>query len=629
MYIVAVTPIQKGERIDELSYFSIRDIAPGSIISVPIRSNQRKALVLSCIPFQNMKHQLRHQDFQLQKVGGDAPISIFTSNYIAACSSVADLYASTIGTVFFVCTPQRIVDYYIDHTSPIVGTRPTHIRTIFSEQTIQDSYSERVFQYKNIMRESIARKESVFCVVPNSEAAETLASHISKGIEKYVTCIHNDLSVKKMIATWEASTTIASPHIFIITYQLLSLPRNDIATVIFENETSSAYTTVSEPHIQIEHLVRSFAKNCGARYISGSSLLSLSTRIALDAGIVEPYAPLVYKFAKDTRMTLFKKEPEDKQDAIGSLLRSSIQTLILKKPLNQTHGSLPGLLIIASRRGYATSVLCSDCGTPVMCNLCRHTLRLHTKKETGERVLTCARCGSSQSAHIACEKCTSWKLKSYGFGIEKVYDELVAIAPDSVYLCDITKEKSVTEAWNYLSDGKCVVSTIGLLHRAESSGKHIATICFPNCDSLRNTGNFDADEHALRQCIESSEICDSLMIQSNGETDSFIETLQSKDSNDFVRSEIALRKSLKLPPYFVQITIVLSGTKETVIRDARFVVNLLSGYRPKPFKELVRVSPTRVEHTTRLSVTHDEWETEDLRSRIKTLKGMCSVRIEL
>jgi len=82
-------------------------------------------------------------------------------------------------------------------------------------------------------------------------------------------------------------------------------------------------------------------------------------------------------------------------------------------------------LLLLNRRGYATSLLCRECGQEAMCPNCSVSLTLH---QGGRRAL-CHYCGHEAGAPTACPSCRGAYLRLTGFGTERVAEAVLASLP--------------------------------------------------------------------------------------------------------------------------------------------------------------------------------------------------------
>jgi primosomal protein N' (replication factor Y) len=84
-------------------------------------------------------------------------------------------------------------------------------------------------------------------------------------------------------------------------------------------------------------------------------------------------------------------------------------------------------LVLLNRRGYATSLLCRECGQEAMCPNCSVTLTLHQ----GGRSALCHYCGHEAKAPTSCPSCRGAYLRLTGFGTERVAEAVQAALPSA------------------------------------------------------------------------------------------------------------------------------------------------------------------------------------------------------
>jgi primosomal protein N' (replication factor Y) len=82
-------------------------------------------------------------------------------------------------------------------------------------------------------------------------------------------------------------------------------------------------------------------------------------------------------------------------------------------------------LVLLNRRGYATSLLCRECGQEAMCPNCSVSLTLHQ----GGRSALCHYCGYEAAAPSTCPSCRGAYLRLVGFGTERVAEAVQAALP--------------------------------------------------------------------------------------------------------------------------------------------------------------------------------------------------------
>ena len=82
-------------------------------------------------------------------------------------------------------------------------------------------------------------------------------------------------------------------------------------------------------------------------------------------------------------------------------------------------------LLLLNRRGYATSLLCRECGQQASCPNCSVFLTLHR----GGHQAMCHYCGYQVPAPRACGFCKGEYLRLSGYGTEKVVEAVQSALP--------------------------------------------------------------------------------------------------------------------------------------------------------------------------------------------------------
>jgi len=84
-------------------------------------------------------------------------------------------------------------------------------------------------------------------------------------------------------------------------------------------------------------------------------------------------------------------------------------------------------LLLLNRRGYATSLLCRECGLQAGCPNCSVSLTLHQ----GARTALCHYCGHEAGPPAACPSCRGPYLRLTGYGTERVVEAVRAALPSA------------------------------------------------------------------------------------------------------------------------------------------------------------------------------------------------------
>ncbi|MDY7035472.1 MAG: primosomal protein N' [Thermodesulfobacteriota bacterium] len=99
----------------------------------------------------------------------------------------------------------------------------------------------------------------------------------------------------------------------------------------------------------------------------------------------------------------------------------------LRQALEQNLAKGKQALLFLNRRGFNRVYLCAGCGEPIRCSNCDVALVYHLK----ENRLVCHYCGFSLEPQNKCPSCGRKSMKAYGFGTERLEQELKEIFPGS------------------------------------------------------------------------------------------------------------------------------------------------------------------------------------------------------
>ena len=138
-------------------------------------------------------------------------------------------------------------------------------------------------------------------------------------------------------------------------------------------------------------------------------------------------------------------------------------------------------ILFLNRRGFSTSLLCSDCGEARNCPNCSVALTFHRHPAVAGR-LSCHLCGHTAAVPKKCPACGKDALIYAGFGTEKVESTVSQIFPKAVVrrmdADSMTRKEAYRETLRNFRTGK-----IDILVGTQMIAKGLA---FSKCDAGRN-----------------------------------------------------------------------------------------------------------------------------------------------
>lgn len=584
MDIIRVIPISRGISKSELSYFSANDIPIGSIVGIPLRSKEVPALVVGSEDLKNAKSRIRSADFKLKKISVKKGRCLLSFPFIEASRKTANERASSLGAALHSLIPKVILEDIEKIAEPVFENeskeRKTNYYTPVSESLIlQDTFENRIENYKNLIRESFARNESILLVAPTIREAEDLYYTLKKGVENISFLLHSGQTKKEQIENWNGVIKKRAFVFAVLTFGFVSIPAFNIGTIILENENSHYYKMIERPYVSARGFLVNFSKVVKARLVLSGMPLSAETYYKYKKGEVERIdAPVlrVEHFASLSILNMREKENakerRKKQKKEFKILDDRVWGILENLPKSKRK-----VFLFASRKGLSPITVCEDCGESVKCSKCGGSLTLYKKGSYNSFV--CHSCGYESSALLKCANCESWKLKDLGIGSEKIeeyvrknFPELNVFRLDKDSASTHKKAEKLMGSFNS-SEGAVLVGTESAL----SYVKGVETSVVVSFDSLLSIPEFKIQEKVFSLLLKiSSKTRNSLFIQTRDPENKLLKSFKSGDIASFFEDELKVREKLDYPPFSKILKIVCKSSLINLAKDVKKAEGILN-----------------------------------------------------
>lgn len=642
MNIVHVIPLSRGILKDSLTYFTAENVAPGAIVSVPVRNRTVAALVTHQEDVANAKAALRASPYPIKKIERLTAREFFLPAFIESAREAADFFATTPGEIIQAFTPKAILAHSSDPTLALPPSfRPESPRGtagLAREKFIlQLPSEERLSAYKSIIREEFARRASVFFCLPSIEDIEGVHASLERGIQEYAFAFHSGLSGKELLTRWRKALQEEHPVVIVGTPSFLSLPRRDIHTIILDREHARGYRSFVRPALDVRTFVESYAARTGLRLIMGDLLLRPETLKRHEAGEFEALAPLRWRAISTAEQIMADMRrpktnaPRRAFELISDPLREAIRA-------TREHGE--HLFVLVGRRGFAPLTACDDCGALVSCDRCTTPLVLHqatprnSGAEAGKNRFVCHKCGETSSAERRCAHCESWRLTALGGGIEKIGEEIrrefsgvkiYAIESDSV----TTRKRAVAlRDQFYASPGSILLGTTMALPYLAHPIENVAVV---GIDSLFTIPDFRLNEKMMNTLLSiRQKSTKRFLIQTRNPDNPLFTYVLRGNLLDFYRAEIAERRELGYPPFQLFIKVRWSGKRENAKTEIEPLTRALSagGFEHLSFPAFVQEERGLYRMNILIKLNPRTWPDQNLLAILRALPRAFFVSVD-
>lgn len=569
--LIKVAPFSGGSA-KELSYFSFKNVEKGALVKIKLSFREIPALVLEAEPIE--KSKIRLLPYALKRITSVEAPDLFTDEFINAARKTAEYFLCGAGSVIKEFCPQAILKNPPQtHLKKISGANSgeTPPAPVFA---LQKPRKERIKFYKNLVRTGFANNQSLFLCLPARHKIRQYEEELKKGIEHRVLTLHSEMTEKIIREKWSAAAEEKQPMLIIATGLFLSLPKQNLKTIIIDEESSPFYKSRKRPFLDIRTFAEELCRETKSSLIFADEILRLETRKRIEKNEVATISPISAKTTSRAKETL-----------VDITKNKTLLSAELKEVIKESAGQNEQILLFINRRGYELSTICNDCGRVISCIRCDTPLVLHKKQE---KEFLCHKCFLKIKAVDRCPHCKSWRLKSLGFGIQKFQEEIQNTFPEiKIFRLDSDSVKTKKQGFKLIDDylnspGSILIATEMLFSFYESGFDRIGII---TVDGLFSIPDFAINEKVFRLLLKlKSGARKIFLIQTRMIEHPVFLNLLRGDMLGFFNSELLTREKFGYPPFKTLLKIGREiKNKEKSETEIKLLEEKLAKYNPISF----------------------------------------------
>jgi len=276
--------------------------------------------------------------------------------------------------------------------------------------------------YCRAAEHAIRLDRQVILMVPEIALAIYMESVFRSRFGNRIAIYHSGLNQGERYDQWMRMAK-GEVDIVIGARSALFAPLPKLGLIIVDEEHDSAYKQESSPRYQARDTAVVRAKMEKALVILGSGTPSVQS---FQNSIIGKYHLLLMPDRVEKRL-LPDMEIVDMKTLEDIKHKNEMISPKLKEALDQNLISGNQTILFLNRRGFHSLFLCRSCGQSICCPNCDVALTYHLKQDK----LICHYCGFWSKTQIKCSSCGKGDLKAYGFGTEKLEQELKLLFPDA------------------------------------------------------------------------------------------------------------------------------------------------------------------------------------------------------
>jgi primosomal protein N' (replication factor Y) len=440
--------------------------------------------------------------------------------------------------------------------------------------------------YIEACRRALALGKKATVLAPEIALTYQTVRRFMKAFPGRIALLHSELTERERLHEWR-SVRRGTRDIVIGARSALFAPMPDRGLIIIDEESETAYKQQQRPRYHAREVARRMARAEGSVLLLGSATPSIESfhsarkgvykLLRLPARVVGGALPEVRLVRPEASLVPGPPRTET-MDVDGKETPIGLLSPMLRDEISKTLQMHRQALLFLNVRGFAKSLICSDCGMVPMCPLCDISLTFHRKA----RIQLCHHCGHREPAPQSCPRCGNTDLKFLGWGTERLEDEVRTLFPNA-RLLRMDRDTVTTRGRRRSIVDAVRNREVDILLGTQMIAKGLD---FPmmrlvgviSADQSLFLPDFRASERTfqlLTQVIGRAGRSDDLeqrgggiaIIQSYDPENRILKAACSQDFESFYEYEIVLRQRFGYPPSLHLARVIISGADKSDVEN--------------------------------------------------------------
>jgi primosomal protein N' (replication factor Y) len=428
--------------------------------------------------------------------------------------------------------------------------------------------------YLQAIAHALEQGKSAIVLVPEisltPQTVERFKARFSSGrLQTLVAVLHSHLSSGERHDEWHKIRQ-GRARIVIGARSAIFAPVHPLGLVIVDEEHEHSYKQEEAPRYHARDVAVVRGQMEGAVVVLGSATPSLESFYNVKRGkytLLELLARADDKRMPVVRIVDMRKENRKQKG-------TPIFSEQLKEAMTQRLERKEQTILFLNRRGYSTSLQCTQCGYVAECPNCSVSLTFHRQAQK----LACHICGFDSAVPKVCPepKCGNPAIRYSGLGTEKVETTLVKLFPHArIKRMDSDTLKRKEDYRRILGDFRLGKIDILVGTQMIAKGLHFPNVTLVGiiyADLSLHLPDFRAGERTFQLLTQVAgragrgEVEGEVIVQAFTPFHPAIQYARRHDFTGFYEQEIEFREQLKYPPVSRIALLTLRGRNEEKVR---------------------------------------------------------------
>ncbi|MDR1082419.1 MAG: primosomal protein N', partial [Coriobacteriales bacterium] len=273
--------------------------------------------------------------------------------------------------------------------------------------------------YLQAIRTVLEDGGSAIVLVPEISLTPQTVARFRARFGEQVAVLHSRLTAGERFDQWDLVHD-GTARVVVGARSALFAPAQNLRLIVIDEEHEATYKQNSSPRYVTRDVAAKLAQMRGAMLVLGSATPSMESLHAAKIG--------AYRLVELPERASGKPLPPIQIVNLSAQFHAGNKTMFsypLREALLKTIERREKAVLLLNKRGFASFLLCRDCGYVPTCESCSTSFTYHERPPR----LMCHHCNATQSVPALCPECGSPYLRQLGPGTQFAAEQLKDILP--------------------------------------------------------------------------------------------------------------------------------------------------------------------------------------------------------
>lgn len=428
--------------------------------------------------------------------------------------------------------------------------------------------------YMHLIERCLSRGQTAIMLVPEIGLTPQVFGLFKARFGNTVAVLHSGLSLGERFDEWQRIRT-KEATVVVGARSAIFAPVTDVGIIIIDEEHDGSYRSESNPRFYTHDVAKFRCSYNNCPLVLGSATPSIDTFFRAKTG--EYFLHEMPERVNKREMPKVQIVDMKLEMAVGNTGMFSRQ---LEADLKDCIESGNQAMLFCNRRGFASFMVCRECGYVAKCDDCDAALVYHKD----DNQLKCHFCGRRYKALTNCPNCKSSYIRMGAVGTQKVVEELKKLFPNVKILrmdFDTTQTKqSHAQILEEFSKTKPSILVGTQMIAKGHDFPNVTLVGIVDADMSLHFADFRSTERTfalLTQVAGRAGRADKvgkIVLQTYAPNHYVYKYMANYNYKAFFEREINIRQASKFPPFAQIVRILASGENDEDVKDVILKIHI-------------------------------------------------------